>query len=32
MNRKLLKYLLLTSLGALAGGLLGWLARCTGSG
>lgn len=32
MNRTLLKYLLLTSLGALAGGLLGWLARCTGSG
>lgn len=32
MNRTLLKYLLLTGLGALAGGLLGWLARCTGSG
>lgn len=32
MKRTLFKYLLLTSLGALAGGLLGWLARCTGSG
>jgi len=32
MNRKLLKYLFLTAAGALAGGLLGWLARCTGSG
>lgn len=32
MNRKALKYLLLVGLGALAGGLLGWLARCAGSG
>jgi hypothetical protein len=32
MNRKLLKCIFLTVAGALAGGLLGWLARCTGSG
>jgi len=32
MNRTLLKFLFLTCAGALAGGLLGWLARCTGGG
>lgn len=32
MIHHLLKYTLLIGAGALGGGLLGWLARCTGSG
>lgn len=32
MNYTFLKYLLLIGGGALGGGILGWLARCTGGG
>ncbi len=32
MNNKLLKFLILISGGALAGGIFGWISRCAGGG